>query len=233
MMIMTIWWLKATRLLEFSRSRPQAEPDLRLFCDEDKEDEEDRGIGYSSSWIKGSSAKNSGVKMNIEDKWQVGNECQMLLSFVYVLPSLYFDASKRCVWQNIVPIWKVVARNFAIRRILPEPEFWHQENFASRRLGCCLWCEGWKISTNPSVAITSAAQQTNQLVNEDGFVGIVQQNIFSLSFVPQKYVGSILKLSQKWSKIDGGSQQGISKKHQSSGTIASTWLHRLVSKIRN
>ena len=35
MMIMTIWWSKATRLLEFSRSRPQAEPDLRtrLFCD--------------------------------------------------------------------------------------------------------------------------------------------------------------------------------------------------------
>ena len=123
--------------------------------------------------------------------------------------------------------------NFARTRILASGEFCQQENFGSRRLGCCLWCEGWKISTNPSVAITSAAQQTNQLVNEDGFVGIVQQNIFSLSFVPQKYVGSILKLSQKWSKIDGGSQQGISKKHQSSGTIASTWLHRLISKIRN
>ena len=50
MMMMTIWWSKATRLLEFSRSRPQAEPDLRtrLFCDED---EEDRGIAYSSSWM--------------------------------------------------------------------------------------------------------------------------------------------------------------------------------------
>ena len=29
MMIMTIWWSKATQLLEFSRSRPQADPDLR------------------------------------------------------------------------------------------------------------------------------------------------------------------------------------------------------------
>ena len=100
-------------------------------------------------------------------------------------PISFFDASKRCVWQNIVPIWKVVASNFAIRRILPAGEFWHQENFGSRRLGCCLWCEGWKISTNPSVAITSAAQQTNQLVNEDGFVGLFNKIYFLCHSFPK------------------------------------------------
>ena len=53
MMIMTIWWSKATRLLEFSRSwmLVSAEQTLdlrtRLFCDR----QTDRGIGYSSKWI--------------------------------------------------------------------------------------------------------------------------------------------------------------------------------------
>ena len=46
MMIMTIWWSKATQLLEFSRSRSQAEPDLRtrLFCDRGGQRTEELGI---------------------------------------------------------------------------------------------------------------------------------------------------------------------------------------------
>ena len=56
MMIMTIWWSKATRLLEFSRSRPQSrfaprheeEVGPGFFV---TEEEEDRGIGYSSKWM--------------------------------------------------------------------------------------------------------------------------------------------------------------------------------------
>ena len=57
MMIMTIWWSKATRLLEFSRSRPQG----KHFAPRHEEEvgpgffvteEEDRGgIGYSSKWM--------------------------------------------------------------------------------------------------------------------------------------------------------------------------------------
>ena len=54
MIIMTIWWSKATRLLEFSRSRPQSrfaprpeeEVGPGFFVTEDR-----GGIGYSSSWI--------------------------------------------------------------------------------------------------------------------------------------------------------------------------------------
>ena len=117
--------------------------------------------------------------------------------------------------------------NFARTRILASGEFCQQE----ARLLPLMW--GLK-NFHQSVRCHNICCSANQpTCRWRWFCGIVQQNIFSLSFVPQKYVGSILKLSQKWSKIDGGSQQGISKKHQSSGTIASTWLHRLVSKIRN
>ena len=50
---MTIWWSKATRLLEFSRSWPQGEPETRLFCDRHilRDGRTDGRIGYSSSWI--------------------------------------------------------------------------------------------------------------------------------------------------------------------------------------
>ena len=54
-MMMTIWWSKATRLLEFSRSL-QGSVDLEHAAE--KRDtfcvtggRTDRGIGYSSSWI--------------------------------------------------------------------------------------------------------------------------------------------------------------------------------------
>ena len=39
MMIMTIWWSKATRLLEFSRS-VSLDLRTRIFCDEDEDEEE-------------------------------------------------------------------------------------------------------------------------------------------------------------------------------------------------
>ena len=45
-MIMTFWWSKATKLLEFSRS-VSLDLRTRIFCDQDEE-EEDRGIAYSS-----------------------------------------------------------------------------------------------------------------------------------------------------------------------------------------
>ena len=55
MMIMTIWWSKATRLLEFSRSKfaPRHEEEVGLLtCGPGFfVTEEDRGIVYSSKWM--------------------------------------------------------------------------------------------------------------------------------------------------------------------------------------
>ena len=89
--------------------------------------------------------------MNIEDKWQVENECQMLPSFVYVYSHLLFLMQEHAVCD------KTFSRSEKL-----SPEILPSGEFCSRRLGCCLWCEGWKISTNPSVGITSAAQLQNR-----------------------------------------------------------------------
>ena len=45
MMMMTIWWSKATRLLEFSRS-VSLDLRTRLFCDEDEEELRILEVGF-------------------------------------------------------------------------------------------------------------------------------------------------------------------------------------------
>ena len=78
MMIMTIWWSKATRLLEFSRSsanrtlwhEEEVGPGFSVTARGSLREEEDRGgIGYSSKWIQG--RETLVVKTNSTRKLQI------------------------------------------------------------------------------------------------------------------------------------------------------------------
>ena len=95
MMIMTIWWSKATRLLEFSRS-VSLDLRTRIFCDQDEE-EEDRGIAYSSSWIEkcGMCCKRQKNKKNKYKNIKIQKNKRPKMDFNFVISGLlrYFSWS--------------------------------------------------------------------------------------------------------------------------------------------
>ena len=107
MMMMTIWWSKATRLLEFSRSlRDQLgstfQPEKRdTFCVTGRQT--DGGIGYSSSWMYESGRVGqfeAGFKFEAS---HVAEDCSaQIQQFILInLNLLQLHAFAKCFWRYV------------------------------------------------------------------------------------------------------------------------------------